>query len=67
MKTGYLRNDEPLPILGKGLTESDISTNTNLGTSDEKIPSQNAVKEYVDDNAGGVSVNVTMAYIASKY
>jgi len=32
------------------------STSTSLGTSDTLYPSQNAVKTYVDNNAGGVSI-----------
>jgi len=32
----------------KVLTEDNISTGTSLGASDDKIPSQNAVKTYVD-------------------
>jgi hypothetical protein len=32
----------------KVLTEQDIDTTTTLGTSDVKVPSQNAVKTYVD-------------------
>lgn len=32
---------------------ADLSTDTSLGTSDTLVPSQNAVKTYVDNNAGG--------------
>jgi hypothetical protein len=32
---------------------ADLSTDTSLGTSDTLVPSQNAVKSYVDANAGG--------------
>lgn len=52
MQKGYLRDGVSQTIVGKTLTEIDIDTDTNLGTSNELIPSQNAVKEYVDDNAG---------------
>lgn len=35
---------------------ANVSTSTTLGTSDVLVPSQNAVKEYVDNNSGGASV-----------
>lgn len=42
-----------------------IDTNPALGTDDTKVPSQKAVKEFVEANAGGVSINKTMAFIAA--
>lgn len=52
MQKGYLKDGVSQTIVGKVLTEIDIDTDTSLGTSNELIPSQNAVKEYVDENAG---------------
>ncbi len=60
MQKSYVRDGVSQAIEGAVLTESDISINTSLGTSNDLIPSQNAVKEYVDTNAGGVPTSRTL-------
>jgi hypothetical protein len=45
----------------KVLTEEAIATSTSLGTSNDLVPSQNAVKSYVDTEVGGISVTTTLA------
>lgn len=43
--------------LPTGATISQFSTNTNLGTSDAAVPTQNAVKSYVDSQISGLAPN----------
>lgn len=42
---------------------ADLDTTTTLGTSDVKVPSQNAVKTYVDTAVAGVSVHTVVGDI----
>ena len=41
------------------IPKTDIDTTTTLGTSDTKVPSQNAVKTYVDTEISGVSSSLS--------
>ncbi len=43
----------------------EIDTSNALGTSDVKVPSQKAVKEYVDANAGGGGTKKAMSIAAT--
>lgn len=42
-----------------------IDTNPALGTDDTKVPSQKAVKEFVEANAGGGGVKKAMSVAAT--
>ncbi len=56
-KTGATASDVGLGNVTNDaqLKASDLDTTTTLGTSDTAIPSQNAVKTYVDAQVGGVN------------
>jgi len=47
-----------MAIWKKILTEEAIATSTSLGTSNDLVPSQGAVKSYVDTEIGGVSTTL---------
>jgi hypothetical protein len=53
IKSIYIGQTAGDPALRIG---AEVDTSTSLGTSDNKIPSQNAVKTYVDNNIAGGSV-----------
>lgn len=59
---GQMLND----LVGNKINNDKISTDTSLGNSDNLVPSQNAVKEYVDDNAGGVVFNVKVTLTSAQ-
>lgn len=44
----------------KVLTEEAIATGTSLGTSNVLVPSQNAVKTYVDNNSSNITVDTSI-------
>ena len=45
----------------KVLTEAEIATSTSLGTSNTVVPSQNAVKSYVDNNSSNVTIDASLS------
>lgn len=61
VKTAYDKGNHSHPYLGSTAKAADsdkldganLSTSTSLGTSNTLVPTQNAVKAYVDANAGG--------------
>lgn len=46
---------------GAPLLSSALDTSTSLGDSDVKVPSQKAVKQYVQDNSGGIKKSMSIA------
>lgn len=50
---------------GAALTAESIDTTTTLGDSDTKVPSQKAVKVYVDTLGGGGGVKKAMSIAAT--
>lgn len=51
----------------KVITEADVATADALGTSDTLVPSQAAVKTYVDANAGGGGSSYETIFVQKRY